>query len=271
MRLAGKVAVVTGGGGGIGRAIARRFAAEGAAVVVGEIAVERGRAVVAEIERAGGRALFVPTDIAAAEQIDRLFDRTLGAYGKLDILVNNAYGPFELSRRDGELLDIDGELWDTVMRTTLRSVFWAMRRAVREMLRTGGGSIVNMSSVNGLFAFGQAAYSTAKGAIIALTRTASMQYADRGIRMNVIAPGTVETESTKPMLADPETRRRTEAMYARGSIGQPDEIAATALFLASDEASFVNGAVLVVDGGLTVGPREFTLVKRLNTMGQSPA
>jgi NAD(P)-dependent dehydrogenase (short-subunit alcohol dehydrogenase family) len=142
-------------------------------------------------------------------------------------------------------------------------VFYATQRAVREMLVTGGGSIVNLSSVNGLFAYGLMAYSTAKGGIIAFTRSACLRYAKRGIRMNVICPGTVATASTEPMLVDQEVRRRTDALYPRGSIGQPEEIAAAALYLASDESSFTNGAVLVVDGGLTVGPVEFGLVKKL--------
>lgn len=268
MRLRDKVAVVTGGGGGIGRAIAQRFAAEGAAVAIGEIVEERGNAAVTEIERNGGRGIFVPTDIAVPEQIDRLFDQTLAHYGRIDVLVSNAYGPFELTKRDGRLLDIEDALWDAVMHTTLRSVFYAMRRAVREMLQSGGGSIVNMSSVNGLFAYGQVAYSTAKGAIVALTRASCLEYADRGIRMNVIAPGTVETESTRPMLADAELRRQTESLYARGSVGRPEEIAAVALFLASEESSYMNGAVLVVDGGLTVGPTEFGLSARLSELGR---
>jgi NAD(P)-dependent dehydrogenase (short-subunit alcohol dehydrogenase family) len=264
MRLKDKIAIVTGAGAGIGRAIALLFAREGATVVVGEIVEERGKEVVEEIEKGGGQALFVSVDIAATGQIERLFDRTIETYGRLDILVNNAYGSLALIKRDGKLLDVDEELWDTVMTTTLKSVYCATRRGVREMLKSGGGSIVNMSSVNGLFAFGEVAYSTAKGGIVALTRCACMQYADRGIRMNVIAPGTVETASTSPALADPETRRKTEALYSRGSIGKPEEIAATALFLASDESTFLNGAVIVADGGLTVGPVKFELVDRLS-------
>lgn len=264
MRLQDKVAVITGAGAGIGRATALLFAREGARVVVGEISEERGRATVAEIEAAGGRALHVPVDVARTDQLDAMFDRTLATFGRVDVLVNNAYGPFELTRHDGDLLDVAVELWDQVMATTLRSVFYATQRAVREMLTTGGGSIVNLSSVNGLFAYGLVGYSTAKGAIIAFTRSACLRYASRGIRMNVICPGTVATASTAPMLADQEIRRRTDALYARGSIGRPEEIAATALYLASDESSFTNGAVLVVDGGLTVGPLEFGLAKRLS-------
>ena len=266
MRLANKIAIVTGAGAGIGRATALLFAREGAAVVIAELVEERGREVVAQIEKAGGRALFVPVDIAQTAQLDTLFDRTVAAFGRLDVLVNNAYGPFRLTQLDGDLLDIEEDLWDTVMQTTLKSVYYAMRRGVREMLKSGGGSIVNMSSVNGLFAYSKVAYSTAKGGIIALTRAACLRYAAQGIRMNVIAPGTVETQSTLPMLKDPVVRRQAESLYARGSVGKPEEIAAAALFLAADESSFVNGAVLIVDGGLTVGPVEFGLTRGMKEL-----
>jgi len=264
MRLKDRIAIVTGAGAGIGRAISLLFAREGAAVAVGEIDPERGQGVAAEIEAQGGRALCVPTDISVMAQIDALFDRTIETFGRVDILVNNAYGSQTTLEGDGDLLEVDEETWDRIMGTTLKSVYYATRRGVREMLGSGGGSIVNLSSVNGIFAFGMAGYSSAKGGVIALTRTASVQYADRGIRMNVICPGTVETESTRPYFeAHPEMRRETDALYPRGSMGQPEEIASAALFLASDESSFVNGAVLVIDGGLTVGPREFGLVEKI--------
>jgi len=270
MRLKEKIAIVTGAGAGIGRAIATLFAREGASVVAAEIVEERGREVVEEIKKEGGEALFVPVDIADTRQLAALFDRTVETYGRLDVLINNAYGPVDLIKRDGMLLDVDEEVWDATMQTTLKSVYYATRRGVEEMLKSGGGSIVNMSSVNGLFAYGVVAYSTAKGAIVALTRSASLQYADRGIRMNVIAPGTVETASTSLALVDAEIRRQADAMYARGSIGKPEEIAATALFLASDESSFVNGAVIVADGGLTVGPINFALVDELSNKNKKP-
>jgi NAD(P)-dependent dehydrogenase (short-subunit alcohol dehydrogenase family) len=257
MRLEDKIAVVTGAGAGIGRATALLFAREGATVVAAELLEDRGRAVAGEIEALGGRALFAPVDIADPGQIDALFDRAIEVFGRVDVLVNNAYGPAALIGRDGDLLEVEEDVWDLTMGTTLKSVYCAMRRGVREMLKTGGGSIVNLSSVNGLHAYGKVAYSAAKGAIIALTRSACLRYAGQGIRMNVICPGTVETASTQPLLDDPAIRRQVETLYARGSVGRAEEIAAAALFLASDESSFVNGAVLVVDGGLTVGPVEF--------------
>lgn len=264
MRLKDKVAVVTGGGGGIGRAIAGLFAREGARVVIGEISPARGKAVVAEIEAAGGQALWVPVDVADGTQIDGLFDRALEAHGRLDVMVNNAYGSPDTLSGDGNLLDVADETWDRVMLTTLKSVFRGTRRAVAEMLKTGGGSVVNMSSVNGTHAFGMTSYSSAKGAIIALTRSASVQYASQGIRMNVICPGTIATGSTLPFMERvPGLRERVEALYPGGRIGQPEEIANMALFLASDESSFANGAVFTVDGGLTVGPASFDLVEEM--------
>ncbi len=258
MRLEGKIAIVTGAGAGIGRATARRFAREGAAVVVADLSVARGGAVVAEIQAAGGRALFTPVDVAQTAQIDAVFDATLAEFGRVDVLVNNAYGASQ-ARLDGDVLQVGTEVWDETMACTLRSVFYASQRAVREMLLSGGGSIVNISSVNGLFSFGLVAYSTAKGAIIAFTRAACLRYAGQGIRMNVICPGTIETDSTAPMLADPQVRRRLERLYARRRLGQPEEIAAAALYLAADESSFTNGTVMVVDGGLTVGRVDFAL------------
>jgi len=264
MRLKDKVAVVTGGGGGIGRAIARLFAREGARLVIGEISPERGEDVVAEIRAGGGQALLVPVDVADMAHIDRLFDHALEAHGRLDVMVNNAYGSPATLSGDGNLLDVAEETWDRVMLTTLKSVFRGTQRAVAEMLKTGGGSVVNMSSVNGTHAFGMTSYSSAKGAIIALTRSASVQYARQGIRMNVICPGTIATGSTLPFLEQvPGLRQKVEALYPGGRIGQPEEIASVALFLASDESSFVNGAVFTVDGGLTVGPAHFDLVEEM--------
>lgn len=267
MRLQDKVAVVTGGGEGIGRAIARLFAREGARVVIGEIAPESGEAAVAEIEAAGGQALWVPVDVADTAQIDTLLDRALEAQGRVDVMVNNAYGSPDTLSGDGDLLNVTGDSWDRVMLTTLKSVFHASQRAVAEMVQTGGGSVVNMSSINGTHAFGMTAYSTAKGAIIAMTRTASVQYASQGIRMNVICPGTIATPSTLPFMEKvPGLRERTEALYPGGRLGEPEEIANMALFLASDESSFVNGAVFTVDGGITVGPPSFPLIEEMEEL-----
>jgi NAD(P)-dependent dehydrogenase (short-subunit alcohol dehydrogenase family) len=265
MRLGDRVAVITGGGSGIGEATALLFAREGAHVVVGDISEEAGAGVVDRIAAGGGQALFVRTDVSDVRQIDHLFDRTIETFAGVDVLVNNAYGSAGVTLKgDGDLLDVDEETWDRVMGTTLKSVFYATRRGVREMLTRGGGAVVNMSSVNGLFAYGLVGYSTAKGGIIALTRCASVQYADRGIRINVICPGTIETGTTGPYFDQvPGLREQTNALYPRGSIGRPAEVASMALYLASDESSFVNGAVFVVDGGLTAGAVRFGLAEEV--------
>ncbi len=223
---------------------------------------------VEEIVADKGRALFVATDVAEPEQIETLYDRTLADFGQVDAVVNNAYGPVEMVQADGDLADVEDGTWNRVMETTLRSVFLSSRRATREMIQAGrGGAIVNLASVNGLYAYGLVAYSTAKGGIVALTRCVAMQYASKGIRINAIAPGTVSTESTRPFMEKPEIRKELDAMYGRGSVGEPEEIAAGIVFLASDDASFVNGEVLIVDGGLTVGPTRFGLTDEIASEG----
>lgn len=272
MRLRDKVAVITGGGAGIGRATALLFGRKGAKVVVADISEEHGRETVAMIRREGpGDGRFVHADVSARDQVEGLFDRVMEQFGRVDILVNNAYGSVQ---GDGDLLDVTEETWDRIMGVTLKSVYLCSQRAVREMLKSGGGSVVNLSSVNALGGYGVIAYSTAKGGIISFTRAAAIAYGDRGIRFNVVCPGTIETSSTKPFFdAYPGLLEKTGAMYPIGRIGRPEEVAYLILYLASDESSFTTGAVFTIDGGLTAGRKlELTELARkmLGGMDSTP-
>lgn len=245
-RLAGKVAIVTGAGSGIGRATARRFAAEGARVVVAELRAEPGRETVALIAEAGGEASFVQTDVTVKAAARRMVQHAVAAYGRLDILVNNAGGA-----RPQPIDAMTEEVWDWTVDLCLKSVFLCSQAAVPVMEGGGGGAIVNISSVNSVGASpGLGAYNAAKGGINLLTMNMAIELGRRGIRANAIAPGHI---ATHPELYEREPLELwgfTEACPI-GRVGTPEDIAAAALFLASDDAAFCTGAVLLVDGGMT--------------------
>ncbi len=254
MRLENKIAFVTGAGSGIGRAIAERFAAEGAAVAVVDRQPEGGRETVARIEAAGGRALFAAADVTRADEIGRAVRATTNAYGRIDILVNNA----AIGGGD-DILKTDEETWDRVVAVVLKSVFLCTRAILPGMLAQRSGSIVNISSVNGLLGLAEEAYSAAKAGVINLTQNLAIRYGKDGVRANVICPGTVRTPIWGARVAEnPAIFDRLARWYPIGRVGEPADIAHAALFLASDEASFVTGAVLPVDGGLTAGMYEMS-------------
>jgi NAD(P)-dependent dehydrogenase (short-subunit alcohol dehydrogenase family) len=249
-RLDGKVAVITGAGSGIGRVAASLFAAEGAQVVVGDVVGNQAEAAVAEIESAGGIATAVTVDVSDEDQVGAMIDRAVRAYGGVHVLFNNA-GIFPDD--DGGILDTPPETWQRVMEVNLKGVWLGCRAAVPAMLDSGGGSIVNVASFVALVgaATAQMAYTASKGGVLAMTRELAVEYARRGIRANSICPGPIETPLLAELLADPERRQRRLVHIPIGRFGRPEEIAKAALFLASDDASFVTGSALVVDGGIT--------------------
>jgi NAD(P)-dependent dehydrogenase (short-subunit alcohol dehydrogenase family) len=242
--LVDKVAIITGAAHGIGHATALRFAAEGARVAVADINEELGNRVVAEIEAAGGMARFVHTDVAVHEQVRHMVESTVEEWGRLDILINNAY----IGAR-GTVVEVSEEDWDRVMNVDVKALFLAAKYAFPHMERIGGGSIVNMASVHGFMAWPQGAtYDTAKGAVLNLTRQMAIDGGPLGIRVNGVAPGWILTH---PEWAHEERFRRAKIIYPLGRAGQPEEVANVIHFLVSDEASFVTGHTLTVDGGLT--------------------
>ena len=252
MRLAGKIAVVTGAASGIGRATAELFAREGSSVVVADIDENQGRETVWRIKKNAGEALFVTTDVTRDEDVERLIGAAVDRYGKLDILHNNvgiAVG--------GNVVNTSPADWHRVLNTNLASVYRGCHFAIPEMLGNGGGSIVNTASVQGILGIPDwAAYAAAKGGIIALTRQIAVEYAARNIRVNCVCPAGVRTAMAEKILAtspDPEAEiRAVTDTYPMRRLGRPEEIAYAVLFLASDESSFVTGHALVADAGFTV-------------------
>lgn len=250
-RLEGQVAVITGAGSGIGQGIALRFAAEGACVVVA-CRSTGGQETVDRVARAGGRALWVPTDVGDAEQVRGMIDRTLDAYGQIDILVNNAAVQY-LYR----LWELPDELFDTMLRTNLRGYFLCAKHAIPHMIGRGRGCIINISSNLAFRALPEfAGYSATKGGIVAMSRALALDAAPFGIRVNCICPGSTITPIMDPILAtfdDPQAvlDAAGKAMPA-GRLGLPDDIAGLALFLASEEACWIVGATFVIDGGASI-------------------
>ena len=249
-RLEGKVAIVTGGASGIGAAMLRRLAQEGAKVVCADINNEGGQQVADEIISRGGQAAHRHCDVGKLEDVEAVVEFACQEYGGLDIMLNNAvaYG-------GGYIHQIVPAEWDSTLQVALTGVFYGIRSAVPAMLKRGGGSIINTASVEGLFGEMMASpYATAKAAVINLTRNGAIEYGRVNIRVNAISPGVVQTPILDVMLAaSGQSREKMADRHALGRIIQPEEIANVALFLASDESSAITGANIVVDGGLTSG------------------
>jgi NAD(P)-dependent dehydrogenase (short-subunit alcohol dehydrogenase family) len=249
-RLDGKVAVITGGGSGIGRVASLLFASEGASVVVADVVTDRAESAAAEIVAAGGSATAVSVDVSDQAQVESMVATAVSTYGGLHVLFNNA-GIFPDD--DGGVLETPPDTWTKVMEVNLKGVWLGCRAAVPAMLESGGGSIINVASFVALVgaATAQIAYTASKGGVLAMTREVAVEYARKGIRANSICPGPIETPLLAELLADPARRERRLVHIPMGRFGRPEEIAKAALFLASDEASFVTGSALVVDGGIT--------------------
>ncbi len=242
-----KIAIVTGGSTGIGRATALLFARHGAKVVIGDVNPE-GRDTVAAIEREGGTALFVETDVRDAQQVQNLVAAAVETYGGLHCAFNNA----GVLPAGALLADVEEAAFDQVVAVDLKGVFFAMKYEIQHMLKSGGGAIVNNASIAGMIAEpGISPYVAAKHAVIGLTKAAAIEYAAQGIRINALAPGLVETGMTAHWFADENTRNHLLANTPMGRAAQPEEMANMVLFLCSDLATFATGQTFVVDGGYT--------------------
>ena len=245
MRLKNKVAIVTGAGSGIGRSIALTFAREGAKVVVADLNEKGGLETVDLVKKEKEEAIFVKVDVSQAENIDQMVEVCLKEFGQVDILVNNA-GIVKMS----PLHETTEEDWDKILGVNLKSVFLSSKKVLPIMLSQGKGKIINVASIAGLVGFSNlGAYCASKGGIIALTREMALEYAPQKINVNCIAPGVIKTAMTKEMLADETTRKSLESSTPYPRLGEPEDIAQAAVYLASDESDFVNGEILVVDGG----------------------
>ncbi len=250
MRLAGKVTLITGGGGGMGRVAAELFAAQGARVAVVDLDEAGGQETVAAITAAGGQALFVRANVAAEADVSAAVAATIGRFGALHVLYNNAG---IMPGDDGAVTEMREEVWDRVLSVNLKSAALCCKHAIPHMAAAGGGSIVNIASFVALLGctVPQDAYTASKGALIALTKSLAVQYAAQGIRANAICPGPIETPLLRQLWTSEEARNLRLGRIPLGRFGAAEDIVYLALYLASDEAAWTTGAVMVVDGGIT--------------------
>ena len=250
MRLQGRVVSITGAGSGMGREAALLFAAEGARLLLSDINAETGKATAEAVRAAGGEAHFVTTDVSDAAAVEQLYAEGEQVFGKVDVLYNNA-GIFHPD--DVSVTDTSEPVWDRVIDVDLKGVFLCCKYGIPALLRAGGGVIVNVASFVSWMgaATPQIAYTSAKGGVLSMTREIATEFARRGIRANALCPGPIETPLLRELLADPARRERRLVHIPMGRFGGPREIARAALFLASDDSSYMTGASLLVDGGIT--------------------
>jgi len=247
MRLENKVALISGGARGMGAVEAKLFAREGARIIIGDIREEEGRQVEAQINESGGDCFFTHLDVTSEANWLEAVAQAVARYGKLDILINNA-GIFPMEKIE----ETTEESWDMVMDVNAKGVFLGTKSVIPAMRAAGGGSIINLSSIAGLVGSTySASYNASKGAVRLLTKSTAIQYAREGIRANSIHPGLIETLMAANLLADEDLRQRRVATTPMGRVGRAEEVAYGALYLASDESSFMTGSELVIDGGFT--------------------
>jgi NAD(P)-dependent dehydrogenase (short-subunit alcohol dehydrogenase family) len=251
-RLEGKVAIITGCARGQGRAAALLFAAHGARVAGADWDEEAGQATIDECVTAGGEAVFTRVDVSAAEEVYGLVSDTMEHFGALHVLYNNAGISFSGPLKVGTVLDIPEADWDGMLHVNLNSVYYATRAALPHLIAARGGSIINTASTNAVVGMvNNDSYTAAKGGVLSLTRSLAVRFGKHNVRVNAIIPGPIETDMIKDLIARPGAREATEAMTALRRIGRPEEVAYAALFLASDESSFMTGSAITVDGGQT--------------------
>ena len=247
-----KVVIVTGASSGIGKTTAERFAQRGASVVVAARRSEEGESVAKEIRKTGGEARFIRTDVSSEEDVQALVEQTVEAYGRLDCAFNNAGGAPTAPR--GRIHEYPVDDWDAVVDVQLKGIFLCMKHEIRQMLEQGGGAIVNMSSIYGLSAdrIAYPSYVASKHGVIGLTRSAAVQYARKNVRVNAVCPGVIRTPMLdRSLQINPEAEARYTALHPIGRLGEPEEVADSVIWLCSDQASFVTGHAMTIDGGAT--------------------
>jgi NAD(P)-dependent dehydrogenase (short-subunit alcohol dehydrogenase family) len=249
-RLDGKVALITGGASGMGKVASRLFAAEGAKVVLTDVADEAGEQVAKEIRADGGEATYVHADVASEPDARGMVEAAVERFGALHVLYNNAG---VMLADDGSVDTTDASVWDRTLDINVKGVAFGCKYGIPAMIASGGGSVVNVASFVAWMgaATSQTAYTASKGAVVSMTREIAVEYARRGIRCNALCPGPIDTPLLAELLSDPARRQRRFVHIPMGRLGQAEELANAALFLASDDSSYMTGASLVVDGGIT--------------------